>query len=319
MLHIILGILKIIAIILGILAGLVLLVLLSLLLVPLRYQGKLQKDSRGIRGYGKITWLAHALSVRVLYEEGASGIRISLFGIPVERLKGAAVRLGRLRPGRKKTGPEGESQLKAAQTEDKLPDKAEVIQQEESEEGTAQRGKSVEEALEERPVSRKKKPKHKIAVLLEKIRAILYKIIHLPEKLLERVKNIYSTAGEIYGKIKVFLELIKSEEFLGARTLVWGQLRTLLRRLGPTKIKGTLSYGFDDPALTGQVLAGLSLFYPRYGGKLNVYPYFDRKILETDLYIRGRIYGVHLLIAAWKMYRDSNVKYMIKRFKHKEE
>ena len=43
------------------------------------------------------------------------------------------------------------------------------------------------------------------------------------------------TLGEIYGRMKVFLELIKSEEFLGARTLLWGQLRILLRRLGPTR------------------------------------------------------------------------------------
>lgn len=319
MLHIILGILKVIAIILGILVGLVLLLLLSLLLVPLRYQGKLQKDGNGVAGRGKITWLAHGLSVLILYEHGEFRIKLRILGIPAERVKGLVTRLGKIRFRRKKTQPDTKKQLKTASSEGmELPyNTLEEPNQEVKE--SLQGGRSVQEALEEKDIPAKEGKKNKFTALLAKLKGILYKLLHLPGKILAAVRNIYSTTGEIYGRMKVFLELIKSEEFLGARTLLWEQLRTLLRRLGPTKIKGTLSYGFDDPALTGQVLAGLSLFYPKYGDRLRIYPYFDRKILETDLYLRGRIYGVHLLAAAWKLYRDSNIKYMIKRCKHKEE
>ena len=319
MLHIILGILKVIAIILGILVGLVLLLLLSLLLVPLRYQGKLQKDGKGVAGRGKITWLAHGLSVLILYEHGEFRMKLRILGIPAERLKGLVTRLGKIRFRRKKTQPETKKQLKTASSEEtKLPYNTLEEHTEEKEE-TLQGGRSVQAALEEREIPANEDKKNKFAAFLEKLKVILYNLFHLPEKILAAVRNIYSTTGEIYGRRKRFLELIKAEEVLGARTLLWGQLRILLRRLGPTKIKGTLSYGFDDPALTGQVLAGLSFFYPKYGDRLRIYPYFDRKILETDLYLRGRIYGVHLLAAAWKLYRDSNIKYMIKRFKHKEE
>ena len=83
----------------------------------------------------------------------------------------------------------------------------------------------------------------------------------------------------------------------------------------PRKIKGDLYFGFDDPALTGQVLAAASIFYPFYGRGFSLHPYFDRVILEGRVQLYGRMYGVVFVRTVWRLFRDSNVKELRKKFK----
>ena len=90
-----------------------------------------------------------------------------------------------------------------------------------------------------------------------------------------------------------------------------------MRHVRPRKIKGDIYFGFDDPALTGQVLAGASIFYPLYGRGLSLHPYFDRVILEGRAQIWGRMYGFMFLRTVWKLFRDANVRDLRKKFKNK--
>ena len=52
-------------------------------------------------------------------------------------------------------------------------------------------------------------------------------------------------------------------------------------------------------AMTGQVLAGLSMPYPFWGEHVSIIPDFEQKVLEGSLYIKGRIRIIHFVRLMW--------------------
>lgn len=82
MLHIILGILKVIFILIGIVLGLILGVVLIALFVPVRYRVQAVKDAGRLQAQARITFLLRILSVRITAGRGeAPGIAVRVFGI----------------------------------------------------------------------------------------------------------------------------------------------------------------------------------------------------------------------------------------------
>ncbi len=63
----------------------------------------------------------------------------------------------------------------------------------------------------------------------------------------------------------------------------------LIRHVLPGKIRGHIRYGFEDPYQTGQVLTLISPFYGLYAKTLVIEPVFDEKVIEGEIFIRGRI------------------------------
>lgn len=175
--------------------------------------------------------------------------------------------------------------------------------------------KPKEEPRPKKEPKPKRNPLDKIRRIFVKIAEILKKILALPGKIKAAFADFKRTAKEIYGKIKEVKELLASESFLGVKTLVFGELGTIMGHVRPRKIKGDLYFGFDDPALTGQVLAAASIFYPFYGRGFSLHPYFDRVILEGRAQIWGRMYGVVFVRTVWRLFRDSNVKELRKKFR----
>lgn len=83
MLHIILGILKIIGIILASIIGLLLVLLVLGLFYPISYVLEGKKDGVELSAKGKVYWLFHAVSFVVWYEEKKLQYKLRLFGIPI--------------------------------------------------------------------------------------------------------------------------------------------------------------------------------------------------------------------------------------------
>lgn len=82
MLHIILGILKIIGIIIGLLFLLLVCTMLAILFVPVRYRGKLVRKEDVLRGELQISWFLRAVSAAVSIGMGEKlSLEIRLFGI----------------------------------------------------------------------------------------------------------------------------------------------------------------------------------------------------------------------------------------------
>lgn len=87
MLHVILGILKVIGILLLALLGLLLLAVLALLFVPLRYELAGKKKEGALAARGRVTWFLHALSLTAGYRDGSVQVRAKVFGFTLLKLR----------------------------------------------------------------------------------------------------------------------------------------------------------------------------------------------------------------------------------------
>ena len=121
-------------------------------------------------------------------------------------------------------------------------------------------------------------------------------------------KKIKCTIREFCDKIKNIKEFLVDETHIQAFLRLKKELLFFIRKIKPDKINGYLRFGLEDPYNTGRVLAALSMLYPFYGEHFEVYPEFEREIIEGDIYFKGRIHLVHLLLALGRAYLDKNIK-----------
>ena len=71
--------------------------------------------------------------------------------------------------------------------------------------------------------------------------------------------------------------------------------------------------------MTGAVLAVLGMTMPFHKNLIEISPVFNgSNVLEGNVQLKGRIYGIVLLKTAVDIYFNKNVKYVISRWKHKE-
>jgi len=159
--------------------------------------------------------------------------------------------------------------------------------------------------------------------IIERLKEIVRKIKGLFEKIKNTWQNIRdkikSAWKSICDKIRMLVqkknkivEFIRDEAHVGAFRKVKKEAFKLLRRLNPSVVTANLRFGFEDPCTTGQALAGLSMLYPFIGEHVEVTPDFENRVLQGDIYIKGRIYGYYFFILCWNLIW---CKYVRKTFK----
>ena len=77
-----------------------------------------------------------------------------------------------------------------------------------------------------------------------------------------------------------------------------------------------IHFGFEDPSLTGYVLAGVSMVYPLTSEQLEVHPDFEQKVLEGSLYVKGHVRAVGFASLALRMIVNRNVRTTIRDIKN---
>ncbi|MCR5100971.1 MAG: hypothetical protein K6B41_06415 [Butyrivibrio sp.] len=150
---------------------------------------------------------------------------------------------------------------------------------------------------------------------IDKICEIIYKIIEvikIPQKVLIKIK---CTISSIYDKITLVKNTIENPIFKRAYALVKKHIKKLLKIILPRKIDISISYGLDDPASTADIMAYYGMLYPWIGDKVNLNPYFDRKIVEGTVRIKGKVTIFGILYSVAVCYFNKDVKKVIKRFK----
>ena len=91
-----------------------------------------------------------------------------------------------------------------------------------------------------------------------------------------------------------------------------------LKKAAPKKVTGTVRFGFDDPALTGETLGILGMIYGKLPKDLSVQPDFEQEILRGDVRMKGSFQAVTAAGIALRLFRDQNLRKTIRHFKHKE-
>ena len=252
----------------------------------------------------KFHWLIHLISGEAVYENGRLIWRFRTawkhFDSTSGYKKTSSAAPERIRTSAEKT---------AGSTED-LKDTARPVKQK-PEAGKEQEPEAEKEqkAKTQKTVSDKKKEK-KIS-FSEKISAYWDKIKYTFKKLYDNIKVL----AKKKEKLRRFLtNEIHKNAFLKAVK----ELKRLLRRLCPEKLEGDIEFGFEDPAYTGYLLAGISLIYPMAGEFLNIRADFENKVLKGSVLAAGKLRLLYILIPAWNLFFDRNVKITyrhIKKFK----
>ena len=141
-------------------------------------------------------------------------------------------------------------------------------------------------------------------------------------KLLEALKNIEYTIQGICGKIKnvmenirYYIDILQGEAFRSVFRNAKKQMIWICRKVKPTKCRINLRAGMEDPATTGQIVAAYGILYPLVGGSVFLQPEFEEKVIEGDVYIKGKITGIIFLIAGLKIALDKNIWRLIKLLK----
>lgn len=308
-LHIILTILKVIGILLLAVLGLVLFFLLSALFVPVCYRMWGKRTVDVLEGKASVSWLFGLIRLSVGYVDSQSKLELYLFGIPLVALKD---RIDRWRKNRRKSV----KRMRQRKTEKKVvQQKRESSQAVPSVTGKSSDTKPVQDQVDSN--STEQEP-DTAAVIFQKIKEILLKIWRFPGRVLERIRKSRLTFRQFCDKIKKWYRFLQMDDTKQALLFLKGKGFLVLRHMLPVKIQGNLHFGFEDPSITGQVLAVAGMVYPLYGKTFRLIPDFEQQVLEGEVNLKGRVFGGYLLLQAWQIYRCKEIRRTYQRFQHKE-
>lgn len=342
MLHILWLIIKWILILLGILIGLIFLILLLLLFCPIRYRGKLEKDRtdslREIHATGEVSWLLHIISARAFWEQGVLKTKICFLGIPLEkfRKKKKPRSLSNSEDQNAKKQAEASRSHEKTSKSEQQNDAAE-LQMSEPREDTVEDINEISENVIMEPISiseeiseDEKKLRTKIADLIlnivgkikmavGKLIRIIHNFLGIPKRILKKIQSLALTIRNFCDKINWWKEFLDHPRTRAALSFLWKNAKKLIYHVLPTRITGKITFGNEDPAVTGMVLAVLGMTIPFHKNKIEAAPVFDNEnVLEGEILLKGRIYGIVVLKTAAELYFNKNIKYVIHRWRHKE-
>lgn len=337
MLHIILFILKITGIILLCILGILLFAVSCALFVPLRYRIEMSRDEgEGAPPFTvrvKVTWLLHLVNILIGYPADVY-VRVRIFLFTVFRMPETEKKRRKEteKPSGQGTdkssnmnadsGTEEETEVDAGQIT--ASDGAGAVNRGETEEA----GSESTDTAADTEITEEGKPEpsgfpgkllHKIS---HKIRKLLCRIRRLFEKLKTAIQNILYTIRHMCDKMKsasdtiqYYRGVLESDAFRSSWALCKGQAGILLKALKPDKFEADLIVGTGDPASTGEILAVYGMLYPFLGEHVRIAGDFERAHIEGYLFIRGKIRAFTFLRVAWKVYRNKDIRTLIKLFK----
>ena len=91
--------------------------------------------------------------------------------------------------------------------------------------------------------------------------------------------------------------------------------KKFLFRIRPKKFLLKIHFGFEDPSVTGYVLAGLSMVYPLIGEHTDITPDFENQVHRESYSARGKLRIIHLAVLILKLLADKNVRITYQHFK----
>lgn len=298
MLHIIGLILKIIGILLLVILGIIVVLLCTILFVPIKYDvkaafpGKVEELSAD----GKVTWLLHLIRADISYKEKELKWKVRAawfkFGSDVEEKP--------VKEETKKAEPPKVEEPKPESPKVEKPKAEPPKQKPPKQEPPKQEPSKTKNIKDDSPKVEAKK-ENVFVTIKKKVQDIFEQIKCTFQKICDKIRE----GIEIKDKILSFLEekTHKAAFSKVIKELVW--IKRMIR------IKGGhihLRFGFEDPSLTGKVLAGLSVLYPFLGDNMNIQPEFEEVCMEGDVHLKGHIRLIHLIMMALKLLLDKNVR-----------
>lgn len=138
------------------------------------------------------------------------------------------------------------------------------------------------------------------------------------EKMKKCWNDFCSTVKNGKAELDFYRDLFGSEEGKITVKKLWEQLWYLLKKIKPSKIEGEVIFGSGDPALTGQILGAIAVFYGVFPKKLQLIPDFEEQRYEGRVCAKGKIRLIHIVIVLCRLVIDKNFRYIAKQLFAKE-
>lgn len=274
MISILLTILKILGLLLLVVLGILLVFVFLVLFVPIRYRIVLHRketEETPMTAKVSVTWLLHMVKAFFSYPEEAY-IKIKLFFITVFR----------------SDKPSGEKGKKEKKQKEKTQKKGRRAEEHKSDDQTINKKEQKETDKEAGKIEQKENPgntgqnRESKKDFFKKLLSILKNIKYTITKICDKIKHIVNN-------IRYYIDILKSDTFRMAWNKCMPQVFGLMKSILPKKLQGSITIGTEEPASTGQILAAYGILYPLLGNHIEIIPDFEHKIVEGDLFIKGKI------------------------------
>ena len=287
LLHILWMILRFLLIVAGVLLGIVLLLLLLALFCPVRYRAEAVKETESFKEVTanvSVSWLFRVVRLILSYKDGKMNPDIRLFGISLLRVKDFF--------SKRKEKPSGQAppalEAKEAQIRD-----VQVKKQEST--GPVAEDTPVKKPKEAKPASEQPNPDNVKAEqkdgnvvreplwsrlaekLFDGMEKLLNKLRGLVEKVRYRFRSLQKKKRKLEKQIRYWRTFLSHPRVKQAFALVWRKGKLLIRHVLPTRVSGDVSFGFEDPSVTGGVLAVMGMTIPLHKNAVQIHPDFEGK------------------------------------------
>lgn len=344
MVHIILLILKIAGIVLLSLLGILILLVLMVLFVPVRYNISADYHSR-LTANIKISWLLNVLRLKASYANDLSVKAYAMF-FKIFDNNSDKEKKQKNKEGNKyiddmygaDSSQETAVQVEALEAEKAVADKKMVA--DEALEKTDEKASrsSSKERLEEihkkadikqhiesrsnyqhneddkhnrQSVSQPHKKKDLIGRLKAALNSVKDKLISIKSKFKKLLKAIVDKKRSAWQKINDLKVIINDEENKELVRLIKKELKELIREITPVKYDVNVRYGCEEPYMTGRILGVIAVIYGITGVQFNITPEFEQKVLEGDIYMKGRVRIYRLLLIALRIYKNNRFRKLV--------
>lgn len=326
MIHILFMILKALGILFLVLLFLVLLIVCTVLFLPFCYRAQVLKEEEGfacVKASGRVSWLFGAVALTASYEEQKPEAQILLFGASLETWKR---RLKKIRRGEASVSRTEENETENALEAEKTAEQKAPDQKEKQQKVTAQKEQPEQEqepdapkkSILERFFGRIEYLPEKLLNLVSRLLQMAFRLLELPFRLLEKLEQKIQAGRRLKRKWESVKKFFRSKMFREALLHAKKEVLYFLKKAAPKKVTGTVRFGFDDPALTGETLGILGMIYGKLPKDLSVQPDFEQEILRGDVRMKGSFQAVTAAGIALRLFRDQNLRKTIRHFKHKE-
>ena len=269
MIHILFMILKALGILLLVLLFLVLLIVCTVLFLPFCYRAQVLKEEEGfacVKASGRVSWLFGAVALTASYEEQKPEAQILLFGASLETWKR---RLKKIRRGEASVPRTEENETENAPEAEKTAEQKAPDQKEKQQKVTAQKEQPEQEqepdapkkSILERFFGRIEYLPEKLLNLASRLLQTAFRLLELPFRLLEKLEQKIQAGRRLKRKWESVKKFFRSKMFREALLHAKKEVLYFLKKAAPKKVTGTVRFGFDDPALTGETLGILGMIY----------------------------------------------------------
>ena len=162
--------------------------------------------------------------------------------------------------------------------------------------------------------------------IFDKILTIIKKVSGFFKNLINNIKSLINTAKKMLlaikagsEKAKIVKEFVLCDESRNMVCFVRDNMLHLWKHVKPKYLYTDITFGFDNPELTGKVLGAAAAFCAMAGVKPGLTPDFEQSILEGKIEVKGRIMFVVLLKIAIRVWLSEEVKSFRKEYNNIRE